>query len=67
MMIIKILLTSLICYIVFNFLKKRKHGKLGKCNNFSIELIIVVFVALNQLMGYWTSIYKLSEFCCAIT
>lgn len=66
-MIIKILLTSLICYIVFNFLKKRKHGKLGKCNNFSIELIIVVFVALNQLMGYWTSIYKLSEFCCAIT
>ena len=39
MTIFKILLTCLICYVVANFLKKRKQGKLGQCNHFIIECI----------------------------
>ena len=62
MTIFKILLTCLICYVVANFLKKRKQGKLGHCNHFIIECIIIVSFALNQLLGNFTNIYKLNEF-----
>ncbi len=60
--IFKILLTCLICYVVVNFLRKRKQGKLGKCNHFIIEFIIIVSFALNQLLGNFTNIYNLHEF-----
>lgn len=62
MTIFKTLLACLICYVVANFLKKRKQGKLGKCNHFIIECIIIVSFALNQLLGNFTNIYKLNEF-----
>lgn len=48
--------------MVANFLKKRKQGKLGQCNHFIIECIIIVSFALNQLLGNFTNIYKLNEF-----
>lgn len=62
MTIFKTLLACLICYVVINFLKKRKQGKLGKCNHFIIECIISVSFALNQLLGNFTNIYKFNEF-----
>ncbi len=60
--IIKVLLACLICYVTANFLKKRKQGKLGKCNHFIIEFMIIVSFALNQLLGNFTNIYGLHEF-----
>lgn len=48
--------------MVANFLKKRKQGKLGQCNHFIIECIIIVSFALNQLLGNLANIYKFNEF-----
>ena len=62
MTIFKILLSCLICCVVANFLKKRKQGKLGQCNHFIIECIIIVSFALNQLLGNLANIYKFNEF-----
>ena len=39
--ILQVLLTCFICFVVFDFLKKRKQNELGKCNHFVIECVIV--------------------------
>ncbi len=62
MTIFKILLTCLICYVATNFLKKRNQSKLGKCNHFIIECIIIVSFTLSEIVGNFTNIYNLNEF-----
>ena len=49
--ILQVLLTCLICFVVFDFLKKRKQNKLGKCNHFVIECVIVTSFALSEILG----------------
>ena len=59
--IFKILLTCFICCVAVNFLKKRKQGKLGECNHFIIECIIIVSFALSEILGNLTNIYNSNE------
>ena len=54
----QVLLTCLICFVVFDFLKKRKQNELGKCNHFVIECVIVTSFALSEILGNFIGIYN---------
>ena len=56
--ILQVLLTCLICFVVFDFLKKRKQNELGKCNHFVIECVIVTSFALSEILGNFIGIYN---------
>ena len=60
--IIRLLITAIICCVIFNFLKKRKQDKLGICNNFVMECFITVSFALIQILGYLTNIFNIHTF-----
>ena len=57
--ILQVLLTCLICFVVFDFLKKRKQNELGKCNHFVIECVIVASFALSEILGNFIGIYNI--------
>lgn len=56
--ILQVLLTCFICFVVFDFLKKRKQNELGKCNHFVIECVIVTSFALSEILGNFIGIYN---------
>lgn len=55
---IQVLLTCFICFVVFDFLKKRKQNELGKCNHFVVECVIVTSFALSEILGNFIGIYN---------
>lgn len=58
MTILQVLLMCFICFVVFDFLKKRKQNELGKCNHFIIECVIVTSFALSEILGNFIGIYN---------
>lgn len=56
--ILQVLLTCFICFVAFDFLKKRKLNELGKCNHFIMESIIIVFGTLSEIVGRFTHVYN---------
>ena len=56
--ILQVLLMCFICFVVFDFLKKRKQNELGKCNHFIIECVIVTSFALSEILGNFIGIYN---------
>ena len=57
--ILQVLLTCFICFVVFDFLKKRRQNELGKCNHFVIECVIVASFALSEILGNFIGIYNI--------